>query len=360
MRLFVSLVVLFGFALVGAGAVSAQEKITLTPAEAKAALEAGGFKVATTGVTLVEEADFAKKMKELLNLRKALQLAEKELAGAELELEQVKAAVTNLKKQSIQMNATLAGGGLDVSTHNKIVGALNATSGQIDLLLDQQTRSSDKIKAARGKANEAREAYVEQVLALRTSADLITQHWDKAAADPKQQAAIEAVNEVLKKKLALKPSVAFGTAERQLKSIEEKVLSETIKLTRDGDTQWASVVINGKHTKQMVVDTGATSISLPFAMAKEMGLEPTSQDTEIRVGLADGSEVPGYLKTIPSVRVGRFTVENVECVVLGPQAVRAPALLGMSFLGQFKIELDANRAELKMVKVDIEATKPKK
>lgn len=69
---------------------------------------------------------------------------------------------------------------------------------------------------------------------------------------------------------------------------------------------------------------------------------------------ADGSEVPGYLKKIDSVRVGKFTVENVECVVLHALAVWAPALLGMSFLGHFKFELDSSRSELKMVKVDID------
>jgi len=332
-----------------------QEKQTLSPAEAKASLESAGFKVNTFGVSLPQEADFAKEMKELLNLRKTLLTAEKELMAAEGELERIKLTVTGLKAKSVEMNAALAGGGLDISTHNKLVGALNAMSGQVDLLIDQQSRSTEKIKAARGNANEARETYVEKVLATRALADRVSHQWEKAAADPQQQLAIEKVNEVLNKKLALRPSVAFAIAERQLQGIEEKVLSETIKLNNDNGTLWVSVMINGKHTQEMVLDSGATTISLPFTMAKEMGVEPTSSDTEIVVSLADGSEVPGYLKKLASVRVGKFTVENVDCVVLDQRAIRAPALLGMSFLGQFKFELDSNRAELKMVKVDVDA-----
>lgn len=332
-----------------------QEKQTLSPAEAKASLESAGFKVNTFGVSLPDEADFAKEMKELLNLRKTLLTAEKELWAAEGELERIKLTVTGLKAKSVEMNAALAGGGLDISTHNKLVGALNAMSGQVDLLIEQQSRSTEKIKAARGNANEARETYVEKVLATRALADRISHQWEKAAADPKQQLAIEKVNEVLNKKLALRPSTSFSTAERQLQGIEEKVLSETIKLNNENGTLWVSVMINGKHTQQMVLDSGANTISLPFAMAKEMGVEPTSSDTEIVVSLADGSEVPGYLKKLASVRVGKFTVENVDCVVLDQRAIRAPALLGMSFLGQFKFELDSNRAELKMVKVDVDA-----
>jgi hypothetical protein len=35
-----------------------------------------------------------------------------------------------------------------------------------------------------------------------------------------------------------------------------------------------------------------------------------------------------------------------------PRAVNAPALLGMSFLDQFKFEIDSEKMELKMLKVD--------
>ena len=59
------------------------------------------------------------------------------------------------------------------------------------------------------------------------------------------------------------------------------------------------------------------------------------------VTLADGRKVPAMMIKLDSVKVGKFTVQDVECCVLGPDAIDAPALLGMSFLGQFKFELDA-------------------
>ena len=54
---------------------------------------------------------------------------------------------------------------------------------------------------------------------------------------------------------------------------------------------------------------------------------------------------------LASVRVGKFTVENVECAVLGDDAVAAEPLLGMSFLEHFKFEVDAAARKLTMVKV---------
>jgi aspartyl protease family protein len=101
----------------------------------------------------------------------------------------------------------------------------------------------------------------------------------------------------------------------------------------------------------MMVDSGASMISLPFALAEKMGLKPSQGDPKITLQLADGREIEGHRKIIPSVRVGKFTVEKVECAVLGEDAVNAEPLLGMSFLGHFKFELDTDAKTLTMVKI---------
>ena len=44
-------------------------------------------------------------------------------------------------------------------------------------------------------------------------------------------------------------------------------------------------------------------------------------------------------------------MDNVECAVLGPEASMAEPLLGMSFLENFKFEIDAAAKKLNMVKV---------
>lgn len=326
----------------------------LSAAEAKAALEAAGFKVSVTGIALQAEADFAKSVRDITTNRKNFLAIEKDLLAAEAELDKVDTEMNRLKAETVRLNTALAAGGLDVDTHNRLVGALRAIEGQMDLGLTQKGKSTDKVKAARGKANESREAYIEKLLALRTEAEKVEAIWAKAAADPKQAAALTKVNEVLKKQLAFKPTAVFTSAEKQLASYEEKVLSENIKLKDDGDQLWATVVINGKHTKEFVVSSGSAHIGIPFTMAKELGIEPAGSDEKIRLVLADGREIPGYLKKVASVRVGKFLVEDVEVVVLDEVAIAADPVLGMSYLGNFKFELDKNRAVLKMVKIDAE------
>lgn len=332
----------------------------LTPAEAKEKLEKLGLKVSTSGVTMPVEQEFYKSMRDLEVVRKSFLAAEKEFALTEADATKIEKAITQLKAQYVQLNATMTGRSLPANEHNRIVGMINATQGQVSLLIEQLEKQQDKVKAARGKAGEAREAYVTKVLAARNAADKVGIAWDKVSSDPEAMAALAKVAEVLMKTIPPKASGTFTLNEKQLAQFEQKILSESIKLTEDGGTFLVSVLINGTHTKEMVVDSGATCISLPFLMAKEMGLEPASGDRKVRVSLADGSEVDGFLKTIPTVRVGKFTCDDVECIVLSPVAIKAPPLLGMSFLGNFKFEIDKNKAELKMVKIDAETATPKK
>jgi clan AA aspartic protease (TIGR02281 family) len=338
---------------------AAPDVSNLTPAQAKETLEKLGLKVSATSVVMPAEQEFYKSMSELEAVRKKYLAAEKEFQATEAESAKIEKTITQGKSQLVQMNAAMAGGRLPVAEHNRIVGLINATGGQIDLLIGQLEKQQDKVKTARGKSGEAREAYVTKVLAARNAADKVAIAWGKVATDAEGTAALAKVAEVLKKNIPPKASPTFTLNEKQLATLEQKILSETIKLTEDGGTFLVSVLIDGKHTKEMVVDSGATAISLPFALAKEMGLEPESGDRKVRVSLADGSEVEGFLKSIPSVRVGKFTVEDVECIVLSPAAVKAPPLLGMSFLGNFKFEIDKDKAELKMVKIDQDATAKK-
>ena len=195
-------------------------------------------------------------------------------------------------------------------------------------------------------------------MSMRTLAHGVTQQWDKLAADPELQNAFESENTANGTKLKLAPGTGLAAMDKRLQALEQTVLTEAIPLSFEQGGLWVDVVINGKERRKLVVDSGASAISLPFALAKELGIEPKSQDQKIVVGLADGSEVPATLKTIPSVRVGKFIVNDVECYVLDASAVRAPALLGMSFLGKFKFEVDKEKSVLRMVKFDSGDAKP--
>jgi aspartyl protease family protein len=89
------------------------------------------------------------------------------------------------------------------------------------------------------------------------------------------------------------------------------------------------VRLNGKSSMRMIVDTGATSIALPIAEAKRMGID-YSQGKRVEIMTANGV-APAYQITLESVRIDSIEIKQVEAVV---QEGLSVGLLGMSFLGR--------------------------
>jgi hypothetical protein len=56
--------------------------------------------------------------------------------------------------------------------------------------------------------------------------------------------------------------------------------------------------------------------------------------------------------TIPSIRVGKFTIQNVECAVAPADRQDSPLLLGGSFLKHFVYHVKPDAGKLTLTKVD--------
>ncbi len=90
--------------------------------------------------------------------------------------------------------------------------------------------------------------------------------------------------------------------------------------------------INGKSV-QLMVDTGATSVSLSLEDAKRIGLNYTA-GRPVRISTANGT-TQGWVVSLSSVRVGDVEVTNVEGVV--SSGSMPYVLLGNSFLNRFQM-----------------------
>ena len=90
--------------------------------------------------------------------------------------------------------------------------------------------------------------------------------------------------------------------------------------------------INGKSA-QMVVDTGATAVSMGVSDAQRMGVDYKS-GRMVQMSTANGV-IPGWVIKLSSVRVGDVSVHGVDAVV---SAGSMPyVLLGNSFLTHFQM-----------------------
>jgi len=321
--------------------------------EARAELEKAGIRASSTGVALIKEAELNKELGKSPALKKGALQTEKDLKAAELQVDQLQRTLAQLRQQHVQYSAQLANiNPGDITLNNKLVSAIKVIEGQFDLLKEQKSRLDEQVKSSRAKANEAREAYIELALGARKLADDIEAEIAAKSASPDVKAALARFNQAVKKQFTLAATPAFVANVRRLKQLEDTVLSESIDLTGDGSrTMRVNVVVNGKQSQEMVLDSGASLICLPPSVATKFGLKPSEKDPKIVMQLADGREIDGRLMKLTSVRVGKFSVENVECAVLGEDALAAEPLLGMSFLEHFKFEIDAAAKKLTMDKV---------
>jgi len=315
--------------------------------DAKARLKELGLGVSGPKVALAEESDLIRDIGKSAEPQRKLRQANTTVQQHEAQVRQLSDQITRLQAQLVELNARLA----NAPSDNRTIGMINAMQGQRQLLDEQKERASEQGRKLRAELNELRETYAQRMLDLRGRADALEKAYAEKAGDEAVRDAVAAVAAADGREYSFGPSQGLQSALKKLKTLEDAIFSDTIQLERDGGVLVASTVINGEHVQPMMVDSGCSSLLVPHRLAERFNVMPADYDRTVTCTLADGSTVQGHVKKLQSVRVGKFVVEDVECVVLGPEAVAAVPLLGMSFLGRFEFKLNPDAATLEMLKV---------
>jgi aspartyl protease family protein len=125
-------------------------------------------------------------------------------------------------------------------------------------------------------------------------------------------------------------SAAHAAADAPLRGAQGSE-GEPARLTKAADGQfWADAVIDGRAVR-LLVDTGATSVSLTPQDAERLGLYMGGLVYDRTVRTADGDSLAARVK-LHSVSVGGVRLAEVDALVIG-RGLPA-SLLGMSYLGR--------------------------
>jgi aspartyl protease family protein len=94
-----------------------------------------------------------------------------------------------------------------------------------------------------------------------------------------------------------------------------------------------NATINGQAA-MMLVDTGASMVAIPEAMAQRMGIAPppSAYTATARTANGDGRFAP---ITLASIRIGSIELTNVQAAVVQGSGLDTP-LLGQSFLSRLQ------------------------
>jgi clan AA aspartic protease (TIGR02281 family) len=291
---------------------------------------------------LPAEKDLADGMKALRQLKVKVQTDEQARGALENKLKMVKSVLSqmDLQRRKLYEEYTAL---TDVGAKNQRVAQANVLESKIE---EGKKFKDDLEKQINAISQDNKTQYVETVIDLGIKADQATDTYKQLAANDDLKAAIAKGNEKATLKMRLGPSGDFLTNSAGLKRWRAEVSSLVIPVKMENNVATVEVTINGKVTRSMVVDTGASTVTVTADLAKQLGLVPGDADPPIQLTLADGKIVEGRLMKLKTVRVGQYTVEEVECAVLPETLVAAEPLLGGSFLGNFIVRLDPKAGEL--------------
>ena len=104
----------------------------------------------------------------------------------------------------------------------------------------------------------------------------------------------------------------------------------------------ASGRVNDREV-EFLLDTGATTVSVPLAVAEDIGLAPGSPQ---RVITANGT-VTVYSTSLDSVEIGNISIGNVRAHI-NPHMPGEKILLGMSFLRHLELLQSGDSLRLRL------------
>ena len=312
-----------------------------------------GLRKLSSCFALPDESEMSKGIRQAESLKRDLLDAQKEMARRRKVVEQKRKVVVACMEQRRQLRQQLDAA-RSVEARNRVVAAMNELGDRLVLLLNSKTEEQS-LQAAMTKVGQLTEQYIERLLKLRELYDRVTAKYQAIAGDSAVKQALESYNKSSQRTYSLGPSPTFLSYGRRLAKLEESVFSDTIDLHRGKGGLWhVNVVFNGSHSADMAIDTGASTMVLPWKIAQEVGVKPSDDDQTVRLQTADGRVMSGKMVIVDKVRVGRFTVENVECAVMPPEMPRAVPLLGLSFFKHFNFRIDNAGGKLTLARVDSE------
>lgn len=310
-----------------------------------------GLKRSGKMIVSLEAADINREIANLIKSRRSLkQLADVRKATEE-QLRFAGEQFRLIDAQNGELNARLVQAAGDVIANNRLVGMINANATKMRQFDEQRTALREKLIKDRKQLIDAETTYVDAVVAIRGKLTELQTRLEESLRANDLKVAMKVFSVSFQTPESIDLAELIGPLDRRLKQVEKEVFQETISLETN---QSGSILVNvtiGETSVPMILDSGASMVILPSEIAAKVGVTIPANPQAIRLVLADGRSIAASGVVIPKMRVGLFEVENVDAAVLEPNALGSEPLLGMTFLGNFKFEIDGPSKTLKLLRV---------
>lgn len=143
------------------------------------------------------------------------------------------------------------------------------------------------------------------------------------------------------------------TKERQKLEEERKPKDVTFEDENSGHIV-VEALLNGKASVKLIVDTGASLVTLTHAVALKLGINPDEIKEHIELLVANGEKVQAKFFLLESIRVENVAADDVAAAIMPENVNNAgfkDGLCGMSFLGRFKLTIDQVKKKITLEKL---------
>lgn len=313
-----------------------------TLADPAKSLEDAGLSRVGMEYVLEDEAEIIRARTDIKKAQRTLKDAENDFRDAEKKIAKAQAYIAHLQREITEMKDKVR----KSDTQNEYARNMKAYDELVATIEKTQEDRKKFEKDQQIKIDDAKAAYIATMVTWVEKAATVQGKYDELAKNEDITGAVKTISEQDKRKYVLGPSRRFQSINRELTKAAGEYQRGAVDLRKEHNTLHIDVRINGKPIRSMILDTGASSVSLPFLFAKDLGISPGTSDPVVQVQMADGKIVDAWKMNLESVQVGEFIVNDVEALVLPESLHAAPALLGNTFLGKFTFEVDPDRGKL--------------
>lgn len=313
-----------------------------TLADSAKTLEDAGLSRVGLEYVLEEENEIIRARTDIKKAQRELKDAEDEFRDAERKIAKAQAYIAHLQREIEEAKDKVRRS----DTQNKQARNLKAYDELVATIKKTQEERKKFEQEQQVKMDDAKATYIATMVTWVEKAAVVTDKYDELAKNEAITGAVEAISEQEKRKYKLGPSRRFDSINRELTKAAGEYQRGAVDLRKAGNVLEIDVRINGKPIRSMILDTGASALSLPYLFAKDLGITVTETDPVVQLQMADGKLVDARRVSLESVQVGEFICNDVEAFVLPEDLSAASPLLGNTFLSNFTYEIDPVRGKL--------------
>lgn len=288
------------------------------------------------------EQEIIRARRDIQSAQKELTRAEKDFRDAERKIARAQNYIAGLQRELDEMKDRVRRSD-DQNQYARNMKAYEEMVKQIEAAQEERKKFEEEQQL---KLDDARAAYIATMVTWVEKAQAVTDKYKELSENKAVTDAIEELSNQDKRRYVLGPSRRFEAIQRELAQAAEEYQRGAVDLRDRGNVMEIDVRINGKPIRTMILDTGASALSLPYLFAKDLGIEASDTDPVVQLQMADGKIVDAKKVSLESVQVGEFIVNDVEAFVLPEDLSAASPLLGNSFLSNFTYEIDPDRLKL--------------